>query len=56
MGLYEGTKHSTATALRRAGVPLDVIGRAAGHRRGSECTERYALADDAVVEALRRRR
>jgi integrase len=55
VSLYEGTKHSTATALRRAGVPLDVIQRAAGHK-DPRSTERYAqLANQAVVEALRRR-
>ncbi len=54
--LYEGTKHSTATALRRAGVPLDVIQAAAGHR-DVRSTERYAqLADDVVADALRKRR
>jgi integrase len=53
--LYEGTKHSTATALRRAGVPLDVIQHAAGHR-DIRSTELYArLGDQAIVEALRRR-
>ncbi len=54
--MYEGTKHSTATALRRDGVPLDVIRAAAGHA-DARSTELYAkLADQAVVEALRRRR
>ncbi len=54
--LYEGTKHSTATALRRAGVPLDVIQAAAGHK-DVRSTERYAqLADDVVADALRKRR
>ena len=55
IGLYEGTKHSTATALRRAGVPLDVIKEAAGHK-DVRSTERYAqLADQVVTDALRRR-
>lgn len=43
--LYEGTKHSTATWLRRQGLSLDEIGLALGHahaRRGQEVTERYA--------------
>ncbi len=54
--MYEGTKHSTATALRRAGVPLDVIQQAAGHK-DRRSTERYAkLAEEGVVEALRRLR
>jgi integrase len=54
--MYEGTKHSTATALRRAGVPLDVIQAACGHK-DPRSTELYArLADSAVVEALRKRR
>ncbi len=54
--LYEGTKHSTATALRKAGVPLDVIQAAAGHK-DIRSTERYAqLADETVQDALRRRR
>ena len=53
--MYEGTKHSTATALRRAGVPLDVIQAAAGHK-DVRSTQRYAqLADQAVVDALRKR-
>ena len=54
--MYEGSKHSTATALRRAGVPLDVIQAAAGHK-DIRSTERYAqLADEVVTDALRRRR
>ncbi len=53
--LYEGTKHSTATALRRAGVALDVIQHIAGHA-DSRSTEIYAkLSEQAVIEALRRR-
>ncbi len=56
MPLYEGTKHSTATALRKAGVPLDVIQAAAGHK-SIKSTERYAqLADETVTDALKRRR
>ncbi len=54
--LYEGTKHSTATAMRKAGVPLDVIQAAAGHK-SIRSTERYAqLADETVQDALKRRR
>lgn len=54
--LYEGTKHSTLTALRNAGVPLDVVQRAARHK-DRRTTERYAqLGDFAVVEALKKRR
>ena len=53
--MYEGTKHSTATALRREGVGLDLIQKAAGHK-DSRSTEKYALlAGDAVIEALGRR-
>lgn len=53
--LYEGTKHSTLTALRSAGVPLDVVQRAARHK-DRRTTERYAqLGDLAVVEALKKR-
>jgi integrase len=29
--LYEGTKHSTASAAIRAGVPLDVVQKSLGH-------------------------
>jgi integrase len=43
--LYSGTKHSSATAARRAGVALEEIQEALGHvDRGS--TERYARAAD----------
>jgi len=38
---YEGTKHSTATAARREGVPLDQIQAALRHR-DRRSTERYA--------------
>lgn len=52
VGIYAATKHSTATELRRRGVPLDVIQRAAGHA-DRRSTELYAqLADSALVEAL----
>ena len=56
MTLYTGTKHSTATELRRQGVPLDVIQALCGHR-DARSTEVYAkLADQALVEAIRRPR
>ena len=49
-------KHSTATELRRQGVPLDVIQKLCGHR-DPRSTEVYAkLADQALVEAIRRPR
>ncbi|OFW99251.1 MAG: hypothetical protein A3E78_11735 [Alphaproteobacteria bacterium RIFCSPHIGHO2_12_FULL_63_12] len=54
--LYEGTKHSTASALRAKGVPLDVLQAAARHQ-DSRSTEIYALlGNSAVVDALRRRK
>ena len=54
VSLYTGTKHSTATELRRQGVPLDVIQKLCGHR-DPRSTEVYAkLADQALVEAIRR--
>jgi site-specific recombinase XerD len=53
IGLYNGTKHSTATELRRQGISLDVIQRLCGHR-DARSTEVYAkLADEALVEAIR---
>jgi integrase len=56
VSLYNGTKHSTATELRRQGVPLDVIQKLCGHR-DPRSTEVYAkLADQALVEAIRRPR
>jgi site-specific recombinase XerD len=56
VSLYTGTKHSTATELRRQGIPLDVIQRLCGHR-DARSTEVYAkLADQALVEAIRRPR
>lgn len=52
---YEGTKHSTATALRSHGVPLDVIQAAAGHK-SARSTERDAqVLPPLVREALRKR-
>jgi integrase len=56
VSLYTGTKHSTATELRRQGVPLDVIQKLCGHR-DPRSTEVYTkLADQALVEAIRRPR
>lgn len=42
--LYEGTKHSSATAARRRGVPLEAIQAALGHAdaRSTECYARLA--------------
>jgi len=55
VGMHEGTKHSTATALRSAGVPRDSIQKACGHSDPRR-TETYANLDDtAVVHALRKR-
>ena len=54
--LYEGTKHSSATAARRVGVPLDVIQQALGHA-DVRSTERYArAAERAPVEVLEGRK
>jgi integrase len=54
VSLYCGTKHSTATAARRAGVPLETIQLALGHA-DRRSTERYARAADlAPVEVLQR--
>jgi len=53
--LYEGTKHSTATDLLRSGVQERTIQALLGHR-DMRSTRRYArLADEAIVEAIRRR-
>ena len=50
--LYEGTKHSSATAARRRGVALEVIQHALGHA-DVRSTERYARAAElAPVEVL----
>jgi integrase len=54
--LYEGTKHSTATDLLRSGVQERTIQMLLGHR-DARSTRRYArLADQALVEAIRRRK
>ena len=51
--MYEGTKHSTLTAGRRQGVPLDQLQKAAGHK-SSRSTEIYAeLAQEQATTALR---
>jgi integrase len=56
VGLYEGTKHATATDLLRRGEPLEVVQRFLGHRE-RRSTERYArLADRTVADTLRRGR
>lgn len=56
VGLYEGTKHSSATAARRAGVPLEIIQQALGHS-SSKSTALYARAAEvAPVAVLQGRR
>jgi hypothetical protein len=62
-GLYAGTKHATATWLRRAGLSLDEIALALGHswaRKGQEVTEGYArpprLANANIARILDSRR
>lgn len=59
VGLYAGTKHSTATYLRRAGLSLDELGLAMGHSwasRSKAVTEGYArpprVANATVVRLL----
>jgi hypothetical protein len=55
VGLYEGTKHSSATAWRSGGMSLKHV-RMLRHR-DARSTERYGkLADGALVEAFRRTR
>lgn len=58
-GLYVGTKHSTSTWLRRAGLSLDELGLAMGHRwatREKQVTAGYArpprLANANVVRLI----
>jgi integrase len=56
VGMYEGTKHSSATGWRTSGMSLEIIQRMLRHR-DSRSTERYAkLADQALVEAFTRTR
>lgn len=51
--LYEGTRHSFATALLARGVEREKVQRILGHT-SSATTDRYAkLADGALVEVLR---
>ncbi len=51
--MYEGTKHSSATAWRASGVPLDLIQRMLRHR-DARSTERYArLSNSALVDVIR---
>jgi integrase len=52
--MYEGTKHSSATAWRSNGMSLEVVRRMLRHR-DARSTERYGkLADGALVEAFKR--
>ena len=52
IGLYEGTKHSTATDFLRRGIDERVIQALLGHA-DMRSTRRYArLADQALVAAL----
>jgi len=51
--MYEGTKHSTLTAGRRRGLPLDQLQKAAGHK-DARSTEVYAeLAQEQATRVLR---
>lgn len=59
VGLYVGTKHSTATWLRREGFTLDELGLAMGHSwatREKKVTEGYAqpprIANETIVRLL----
>jgi site-specific recombinase XerD len=50
--LYEGTKHSSATAWRSGGMSLELVRRMLRHR-DARSTELYSkLADGALVEAF----
>jgi integrase len=52
----EGTRHSSATAARRAGLPLDLIRLFLGHTN-QKTTERYSKShNDALVALVRRRK
>ena len=54
-GLYEGTKHSFATDATLRGVPERALQSYLGHR-DVRSTRRYArLADQALVDVIRRR-
>jgi integrase len=54
VSLYEGTKHSSATAWRTRGMSLEHVRRMLRHR-DAKSTELYGkLADGALVEAFRR--
>ena len=46
--MYEGTKHSSASAAVRSGKPLEVVQAALGHA-DRRSTERYAKLDDQAV-------
>jgi integrase len=59
VGLYVGTKHTTSTWLRRAGLSLDELGLAMGHSwasREKQVTEGYArpprVANETIVRLL----
>jgi len=64
VGLYNGTKHSTSTWLRKSGLSLAEIAQALGHAGGKSgslaVTERYArpprLVNENVVSLLDARR
>lgn len=51
VSMYPGTKHSSATAARRAGIPLDVIQRALRHR-DARSTELYAELEPVTPAAI----
>jgi len=50
ISLYEGTKHSTATALKAAGVEDRVLAQAAGHS-DVRSIARYAKLETEVIRA-----
>jgi hypothetical protein len=52
VGLYEGTKHSTATELLRRGINEHVIQALLGHADVRSTRRCARLADQALVEAL----
>ena len=54
--MYEGTKHTSATAWRSSGMSLEMVRRMLRHR-DARSTERYGkLADEALVEAFKQAR